>query len=83
MVHNYQTLYRRYSFLSFCYLLKLYVVFSPDFLLSCFVEYIDHPLGRVRYWDVEPDVVVLSYLADLIIIFNAQRDLFKVFDDAV
>lgn len=83
VVQNYQILYRRYSFLSAIYLLELYGVFGLDFLLSCFVKYIDHPLGRVRYWDVEPDVVILSYLADLIIIFNAQRDLLEVLDDAV
>ena len=64
-------------------LLELYDVLGLGCLLNCFVEYVDHPLGRVRNRGVEPDVVVLPDLADLLIILLAQRDLLKVLDDAV
>jgi hypothetical protein len=65
------------------FLLELYNILGLGFLLNCFVEKVDHPLGRVRNRDVEPDVVVLPDLADLLIIFLAKRDLLKVLDDAV
>jgi hypothetical protein len=44
---------------------------------------IDGPLGRIRNRNIEPDMIVFLDLADLFKVFLAQRDLLKVFDDAI
>jgi hypothetical protein len=63
--------------------LKLDSVISRGFLLDLLVEQVDRPLRRVCNWNIEPGVIVPPNLADLFIIFRAQRDLLKVLDDAV
>jgi hypothetical protein len=51
--------------------------------LHLLVEQIDGPLRRIRNRNIEPDMIVFADLADLFIVFLAQRDLLKVFDDAI
>jgi hypothetical protein len=64
-------------------LLELDSVISLRLLLDLLIKQVDRPLRRECNWSIEPGVIVPPNLADRFIIFRTQRDLLKVFGNAV